>query len=113
MLVRRMATVTICAPLASMARRVSSWSLYLPVPTSRRDAYARPAMVSGLSFSFSGAFTSTSTDGVHDLEPVAVGQQRGGPGAARHDGPIQLDRDAPVAELEFLDQARQREPRGG
>jgi hypothetical protein len=37
MLVRRMATVTIWAPLASMARRVSSKSRYLPVPTSSRE----------------------------------------------------------------------------
>jgi hypothetical protein len=37
MLVRRIATVTISAPEASMARRVSSKSRYLPVPTSRRD----------------------------------------------------------------------------
>jgi hypothetical protein len=37
MLVRRTATVTISAPLASIARRVSSRSLYLPVPTSSRD----------------------------------------------------------------------------
>ncbi|MNT93913.1 hypothetical protein D3C72_2354920 [compost metagenome] len=34
---RRMVTVTISAPLSSMANRVSSKSLYLPVPTSRRD----------------------------------------------------------------------------
>ena len=33
-LVRRMATVTISAPLASTAARVCSKSLYLPVPTA-------------------------------------------------------------------------------
>jgi hypothetical protein len=37
MLVRRMATVTISAPEASIAARVSAKSLYLPVPTSRRE----------------------------------------------------------------------------
>jgi hypothetical protein len=36
-LVRRIATVMICAPDASTASRVSSKSRYLPVPTSRRD----------------------------------------------------------------------------
>jgi len=36
-LVRRIATVTICAPLSSTARRVSSKSLYLPVPIRRRE----------------------------------------------------------------------------
>src|SRR3990172_7073039 len=46
-LVRRTAMVMICAPLASTARRVSSRSLYLPVPTSSRDEYVRPAMTSG------------------------------------------------------------------
>jgi hypothetical protein len=37
MLVRRMATVMISAPEASIAARVSAKSLYLPVPTSRRE----------------------------------------------------------------------------
>ena len=37
MFTRRMATVTISAPLASIASRVSSKSRYLPVPTSRRE----------------------------------------------------------------------------
>ena len=37
MLVRRMATVTIWAPAASVARRVSSRSLNLPVPVSSRE----------------------------------------------------------------------------
>ncbi len=49
MLVRRMATVTISAPLASMACRVSSRLWYLPVPTSRREWYVLPAMISGSS----------------------------------------------------------------
>ncbi len=44
-LVRRTATVTISAPLAAMARAVSSMSLYLPVPTSRRESYSLPAMM--------------------------------------------------------------------
>ena len=52
MLVRRIATVTICAPLASTAARVSAKSWYLPVPTSRRDAYGLPAMTSGSRFSW-------------------------------------------------------------
>src|SRR3989441_2611789 len=49
MLVRRIATVTICAPEASIAARVWAKSLYLPVPTSSRERYARPAMTSGSS----------------------------------------------------------------
>jgi hypothetical protein len=43
--VRRTATVTICAPLASMARAVCCMSLYLPVPTKSRDVKLRPATV--------------------------------------------------------------------
>jgi hypothetical protein len=37
MFVRRIATVTICAPEASTASRVCAKSLYLPVPMRRRD----------------------------------------------------------------------------
>jgi hypothetical protein len=37
MLVRRMATVMISAPEASIAARVCVKSWYLPVPTSRRE----------------------------------------------------------------------------
>ena len=44
---RRIATVTISAPEASIAARVCTKSLYLPVPTSKREAYARPAITSG------------------------------------------------------------------
>ena len=42
-----MATVTISAPLASTAARVSSKSRYLPVPTIRRERYSTPATVRG------------------------------------------------------------------
>ena len=51
--------VMISAPLASTAARVSSRSLYLPVPTSKRDLYSRPAIIKGLG---SGKFT-THSDG--------------------------------------------------
>jgi sulfur carrier protein len=50
MLVRRIATVTISAPLASMAARVCSISRYLPVPTSSRERYGRPAITSASEF---------------------------------------------------------------
>src|SRR3569832_2455185 len=45
MLVRRMATVMISAPLVFLVWCVLSWSLYLPVPTSRRDWYYTPTMM--------------------------------------------------------------------
>src|SRR5450830_910468 len=69
MLVRRMATVTICAPLASTARRVSSKSLYLPVPRSRREAYALPAIFResiGCLYSVSDAHARVAGDGKID-----------------------------------------------
>src|SRR5690349_23424068 len=45
MFTRRIATVTISAPAARVASRVCGRSRYLPLPTSRREAYWRPAMV--------------------------------------------------------------------
>src|SRR5690242_12075098 len=41
---RRTATVTISAPLASIARAVSWPDLYLPVPTIKRERNERPAI---------------------------------------------------------------------
>src|SRR5881394_1186446 len=77
MLVRRMATVTISAPLASMARRVSSKSLYLPVPISSRERNLRPATTKAssewaLSRREAGTDMSTSSYRHHDLELVAL-----------------------------------------
>src|SRR5712672_4722079 len=78
MLVRRIATVTISAPLASTARRVSSKSLYLPVPISSRERYARPAMRRGSAIcpaSRVGAFIALApADRDDDLERVALGE---------------------------------------
>ena len=101
MFVRRIATVTICAPDATTAARVSAKSLYLPVPTRRRDRYARPAMSSGSTTErdgVCGAFMaaillrslrrraaqagsarasaeSAAADGADDLQPVAFRRQ--------------------------------------
>src|SRR5262249_33377478 len=44
---RRTATVTISAPLASIARAVSCPDLYFPVPTISLERNARPAMMRG------------------------------------------------------------------
>ena len=44
-----MATVTISAPEASIASRISSIVRYLPVPTISRERNSRPAMISGSS----------------------------------------------------------------
>src|SRR2546430_7878953 len=75
---RRMLTVTICAPLASMASRMTTKSRYLPVPTSNRDSNDLPAMTSGSPFSISrfplsaSRFISPSLHHGHDLDDVAI-----------------------------------------
>src|SRR3954469_12650924 len=114
-LTRRTATVTICAPLASIAARVSAKSLYLPVPTSRRDWYGLPAMMrlSRFSLGFMKAdphFRASSLRALSaagndrgqsaaahrndDFKRVAVGEHLVGVTAARHDFAIALERDA-------------------
>src|SRR3954462_2970804 len=65
MLVRRIATVTISAPEASTAARVSAKSLYLPVPTSSREPERLPAMING-------SLISASAHRDDDFELVAV-----------------------------------------
>src|SRR6202041_3656232 len=45
-LTRRTATVTISAPEAEWARRISSKLRYFPVPTIKRELKARPAITS-------------------------------------------------------------------
>src|SRR5689334_8247637 len=113
MLVRRIATVTIWAPLASMARRVSSKSRYLPVPTSSLERYSRPATTSASSAAiFSGAFISSSSDRDDHLDPVAVGEARLGEAAARHDLAVALDREPPAGERELVEQLGERERAG-
>jgi len=47
--VRRIATVIISAPLASVHALVSARSTYLPEPTSKRELYVLPAIVRRLS----------------------------------------------------------------
>src|SRR3569623_1851444 len=129
MLVRRIATVMISAPLASTARRVSSRSLYLPVPTSRRDWYSRPARMSESRWGCAmtknpdssyekrlyrrvgtkpnGAVErSPAADGADDLDAVAGAEQVLGVAAARHDFQVDLHRDALTAQAQLFHQLR-------
>src|SRR5437762_719639 len=110
MLVRPLATVTISAPLASTARRVSSKSLYLPVPISRRERYARPAMRSGsaiCSASRVGAFIAlASADRDDDLERVAFGEPRVRIPASRHDLSVLFNGHSLSSELERVEELR-------
>src|SRR5687768_9331669 len=115
MLVRRIATVTIWAPEASIARRVSSKSRYFPVPTSRRDAYDLPATTSGSLVMLDGASrprTLASPHRDHDLDPVTLDQELVGEAAARHDLSVALDSEALAGELERLEDLRHGGGRG-
>src|SRR5687767_12647557 len=94
MLVRRIATVTISAPEASIAARVSAKSLYLPVPTSSRERYGFPATTS-----LSSAM-STAAHCDDDLEPVAVRHHRRAVRAPWHDLAIALHRDFLAGKLQ-------------
>src|SRR5579883_1525600 len=88
MFTRRTATVTISAPDASTARRVSSNERYLPVPTMSRERYSRPASTNG------SAAISAAPDDVDHLDTVALAERRRAVGRPRDDRRVHLDRDA-------------------
>src|SRR5712692_9921597 len=99
MLVRRMATVTISAPLASTARRVPSKSRYFPVAISRGSAICSAKRV--------GAFIAlAAADSDDDFERVAFGEPRVRIAAPRHDLSVFFHRHALAGELERLQQSR-------
>src|SRR5439155_4692358 len=96
MFTRRTATVTISAPEASTARRVSAKDAYLPVPTIRRERYSRPARTKGSA----DRAISAASDEMDDLDAVAGGEPPGGVVGARHHGAVHLDGDPPRSEPE-------------
>src|SRR5258706_14904573 len=110
MLVRRMAMVTIAAPLSSSRRRVATRSRYFPVPISRRERSARPAMSKGSAICSArrvGAFIAlAAADGDDDFERVALGEPRVRIAAPRHDLSVFFHRHALARELERLQQSR-------
>src|SRR5215831_6652021 len=93
MFTRRTATVTISAPDASIACRVSAKERYFPVPTMRREPYSRPARTNA-------SVISAASHEMDDLDRVAVAERGRGVVVARHDGAVHLDGDAPRAETE-------------
>src|SRR4051812_18178763 len=95
------------APLASIARRVSSKSLYFPVPINRRERIFRPATTKASSTARvskceAGNDISTPSYCNHDLELIALGQPGLRISAARHDLAILFNRDSLASELEVL-----------
>src|SRR6185503_6496734 len=104
MFTRRTATVTISAPAASVARRVSSNERYLPEPVINRDWYVLPASTNGSS----SAICSPATDEMDDLDRVAVLEHRVGVGRSGDDLAIHLDGDAPRTEPEGRHEVRHR-----
>src|ERR1051326_5935881 len=103
MFTRRTATVTISAPDASTARRVSSKSLYLPVPTISRERYSRPASTNG---SFWAVNASPAADELDDLDLIAVADRARRVVLGRNDVAVHLDGDPPPGERQLREQVR-------
>src|SRR5690348_10396796 len=100
---RRSATVTISAPLAAIAARVSSRFLYLPVPTMIREVKVRlPSVQLSLISGMGG--TLASSDKRDQLDAVAGGEHRRAVLCARHDLAVALDGNATFAEAELDEQ---------
>src|SRR5262249_34780153 len=108
MFTRRTATVTISAPDASTARRVSSNDRYLPVPTMSRERYSRPASVKVSLVSIA----SPASHEVDHLDRVPVVKDRRAVLGARHDGAVHLHGDPARAEAERGDEIGDRRPGG-
>src|SRR6185436_3049138 len=109
---RRTATVTISAPDASTAAAFSSRLLYLPVPTISRDVNVRPATVQLSDDMLCGAFNSTSSDEMDDLERIALGHRDVAQGTAGHDLQIALNGDLSRVEPELAEHRRDAETAG-
>src|SRR3954468_1991637 len=70
-----MLTVTICEPLAAIASRITPKSLYLPVPTIRRELKLFPPMTRE-SLSMSAVIPSPSLRHRHDFDDIALRERR-------------------------------------
>src|SRR6266702_2365057 len=97
MLTRRTATVTTSAPEASIAFWVSTKSLYLPVPTHRRDRNSTPAMVNLSSF----MRLLASADKPDDLDSISISKSRPFKCAAVYNIQIHLNRHPIASNLQL------------
>src|SRR5437763_12000517 len=104
MLTRRTATVTTSAPEASIAFWVSTKSLYLPVPTHRRDRNSTPAMVNLSSFMRCLA----SADKPDDLDSISISKRRPLKGATVYNLQIHLHRHSITSNLQLRQERRHR-----
>src|ERR1700722_15675420 len=109
MFTRRTATVTISAPLSSTAALVSAKSRYLPVPTISRDLNFFPPNSNGVScISTLMRRRLSASHEVDYLDMVARPYNRRVIAGLGHDLPIDLDRHAPAARVQTLEQRDQR-----
>src|SRR5258708_38579095 len=106
---RRIATVTICAPLAAIASRITEKSLYFPVPTSSRESKARPPMMRWSSRSY-GVTVLPSLPHGDDLDDVFRVERRVRDPARVVDVVAPHDGDDAAVDLELIEQLVQREP---
>src|SRR5688572_25953002 len=104
MFTRRTATVTMSAPEASCACRMTAWDGYLPVPTMSRERKVRPAMTNGVSMMLALA----AADGVDDLHAIALPDHRRLERAAPDDLEVVLDGHAPGVDVEPGEQVQHR-----
>src|SRR5438105_282138 len=104
MLMLRIATVTISAPDASTAARVSAQSRYLPVPTRRRVPQRWPPTMTV-------SLPLAADDGDYDFELIAVGDQSAAVGGHRDDLAVSIHRHLPAFAVEPCEQRRNVERR--
>src|SRR5581483_8170654 len=105
---RRTATVTTSAPEASIARIMTSFVAYFPVPTMSRDRNSWPAITSVSAVGrVNVATVSPSTDEMHELQDVALSQgQCAELVSLPQDRPVALDDDHARVQPEAGEQSR-------
>src|SRR5215210_6814202 len=125
---RRTATVTTSAPDAPMARDMTPWSRYLPVPTMRRERKLRPPMVRGSSVpiraesvlvmscpslsqsrrsvrKITAGEVSSSSYEVHQLDGISRGEGGLLQLSSTYDLAVELDDDGPGVEAQVPEEA--------
>src|SRR5690242_4140670 len=107
MFTRRTATVTMSAPDASCARRITVKDEYFPVPTMSRDRNSRPAITRVSSIVGSRALSAT--DEVHDLHLIPVANLGRVVLCALDDVEIMFHGDAARVDAEMLEQRAERQ----